>query len=363
MWRVILMKKNIKKFIAAISTSIMMMSFAGCGSSVGTSAEGGSKELNLICWSEYLPQEVIDGYEEKYGVNINMTTFSAPDEMLAKLQSSAEGTYDMIIGPVKDIPALRSEGIIDKLDTSKIENYKNIDPSFLGNINDPDNEYSIPYLSASAVIAVNTDVIKDDITSYADLLNPKYKDSMVIIEDSRAVTAMALIAKGYDVNDCSDEALNAAGEYLSELKPNIHAFNGDSPKTLLINGECPLGLIYGAECALAQEENPAIKGIYPKEGPYFDSDVMMATKGAKNAENAELLMNYILDGEVSSTISKVFPYINPNKEAKQYLDDDYLKNDLKNIPQEQLDKAKPLKDIGDDSSKIVDLWTKFKGDK
>lgn len=357
------MKKNIKKIIAAISTSIMMMSFAGCGSSVETTTEGGSKELNLICWSEYLPQEVIDGYEEKYGVNINMTTFSAPDEMLAKLQSSAEGTYDMIIGPVKDVPALKSEGIIDKLDTSKIENYKNIDPSFLGNINDPDNEYSIPYLSASAVIAVNTDVIKDDITSYADLLNPKYKDSMVIIEDSRAVTAMALISKGYDVNDCSDEALNAASEYLTALKPNIHAFNGDSPKTLLINGECPLGLIYGAECALAQEENPAIKGIYPKEGPYFDSDVMMETKGAKNAENAELLMNYILDGEVSSTISKVFPYINPNKEAKQYLDDDYLNNDLKNIPQEQLDKAKPLRDLGDDSSKIVDLWTKFKGDK
>ena len=357
------MIKNIKKFIAAISAGIMMMSFAGCGSSTETSGDGGSKELNLICWSEYLPQEVIDGFEDKYGVSINITTFSAPDEMLAKLQSSAEGTYDMIIGPVKDVPALKSEGIIDKLDTSKIENYKNIDPSFLGNINDPDNEYSIPYLSASAVIAVNTDVIKDDITSYSDLLKPEYKDSMVIIEDSRAVTAMALIAKGYGVNDCSDEALNAAGEYLSALKPNIHAFNGDSPKTLLINGECPLGLVYGAECALAQEENPAIKGIYPKEGPYFDSDVMMETKGGKNTENAELLMNYILDGEVSATISKVFPYINPNKAAKEYLDDEYLNNDLKNIPQEQLDKAQPLKDIGDDSSKIVELWTKFKREK
>ncbi len=356
------MKKNIKKIIASIAATVMMMSFAGCGDSAGSETESG-KELNLICWSEYLPQEVIDGFEEKNGVSINMTTFSSPDEMLAKLQSSAEGTYDMIIGPVKDVPALKSEGIIDKFDKSKIENYKNIDPSFLGNINDPDNEYSIPYLSASAVIAVNTDVIKDDIKSYADLLNPKYKDSMVIIEDSRAVVAMALIAKGYDVNDCSDEALNAAGEYLSELKPNIHAFNGDSPKTLLINGECPLGLIYGAECALAQEENPAIKGIYPSEGPYFDSDVMMATKGAKNPENAQLLMNYILDGEVSSEISKAFPYINPNKEAKQYLDDDYLNNDLKNVPEEELAKTKPLKDIGDDSSKIVDLWTKFKGDK
>lgn len=354
------MKRNIIKFIASIATGIMMMSFTGCGSS---SSEEGKGEVNLICWSEYLPQEVIDGYEEQYGVNINITTFSSPDEMLAKLQSSAEGTYDIIIGPVKDVPALKSEGIIDKLDTSKYENYKNIDPAYLGNVNDPDNEYSIPYLSASAVIAVNTDVIKDDITSYQDLLNPKYKDSMVIIEDSRAVTAMALLAKGYDVNDCSDEALEAAGEYLSELNPNIHAFNGDSPKTLLINGECPLGLIYGAECALAQDENPAIKGIYPKEGPYFDSDVMMKTKGGVNSDNADTLINYIMDAEVSAQISKIFPYINPNKAAKEYLGDDYLNNDLKNVPQEELDKVKPLKDIGDDSTKIVDLWTKFKGNK
>lgn len=356
------MKKNIKRIIAAIAMSIMMISCVGCGSS-STSADGKSKEVNLICWSEYLPDDVIESFEKEYGVNINMTTFSAPDEMLAKLQSSAEGTYDMIIGPVKDVPALKSEGVIDKLDTGKIENYKNIDLSYLGNINDPNNEYSIPYLSASVVIAVNTDVIKDNITSYEDLLNPKYKDSMVIIEDSRAVTAMALLAKGYDVNDCSDEALNAAGEYLTALKPNIHAFNGDSPKTLLINGECSLGLVYGAECALAQEENPAIKGIYPKEGPYFDSDVMMETKGGKNSENAELLMNYILDAKVSAEISKAFPYINPNKAAKEYLDEDYLNNELKNVPKEQLDKAKPLKDLGDNSSKIVDLWTKFKGNK
>ena len=121
--------------------------------------------------------------------------------------------------------------------------------------------------------------------------------------------------------------------------------------------------MYGAECALAQEENPAIKGIYPKEGPYFDSDVMMETKGGKNSENAELLMNYILDAKVSAEISKAFPYINPNKAAKEYLDEDYLNNELKNVPKEQLDKAKPLKDLGDNSSKIVDLWTKFKGNK
>lgn len=352
------MKKNIRRFLAAIAASVMVMGFAGCGDG---SANGENNEINLICWSEYLPDEVIEGFEQDNGISINMTTFSSPDEMLAKLKSSAEGTYDMIIGPVKDVPALESEGIIDKIDTSKIENYKNIDPSFLGNINDPNNEYSIPYLSASAVIAVNTDVIKDDITSYEDLLNPKYSDSMVIIEDSRAVIAMALLAKGYNVNDCSDEALNAAGEYLSELKPNIHAFNGDSPKTLLINGECSLGLIYGAECALAQEENPAIKGIYPKEGPYFDSDVMMATKGAKNPENTQIFMNYLLDGAVSAQISEAYPYINPNKESKSFLDEDYLNNDLKNVPAEELAKAESLKDLGDDSSKIVDLWTKFKG--
>ncbi|MFW2490869.1 polyamine ABC transporter substrate-binding protein [Clostridium chromiireducens] len=365
-----MIKRILKKFIVSIMMgTVTIMSLAGCGSntqstsggSAGGNSSSGSKELNVICWSEYLPDEVLKGFEEKYGVTVNMTTFTDPDEMLAKVKSGSKGTYDMIIGPAQDIQILKSQDLIQKLDTSKIENYKNIDGQYLHESNDPKSEYSIPYLGTSILIAVNTDKIKDDIKSYKDLLNPKYKDTMVVVEDARPIVGIGLMTNGYKINDTSDEGLKKAGDFLTQLKPNIHAFNGDSPKTLLLNGECSLGLVYGGECALAAKENPAIKVVYPEEGIYFTFDMMMKVNEAKNAENADLLMNYILDPEVSATISKTFPYVNPNKAAKEVLGEEFKNNNIVNISEAEMKKSQGLQDIGENVSKITDLWTKFKG--
>lgn len=355
-----MMNKNIKKFIGILMIITMFtMNIVGCGNTTSNSSK--SKEINLICWSEYLPDEVVNDFEQKTGVKVNLTTFTSPDEMLAKVQSSAKGTYDMIIAPEDNIKVLNSQGLLDKINKDNIENYKNINEAYMSSSNDPTNEYSIPYMASSLIIVVNTDVIKDEIKSYKDLLNSKYKDSMVVVEDPRVIIGAGLLANGYDVNDCTDAGLKAAKDYLTELRPNIHAFNGDSPKTLLINGECSIGLIYGAECALAMDENPAIKAIYPEEGYSLAIDMMMKTSEAKNSENADLLINYILDPEVSASISKVFPYINPNKAAQEYLSEDYLNNTLKNIPKNQISKAKRFIDISENLSKITDLWMNFKG--
>jgi spermidine/putrescine-binding protein len=366
-----MIKRTLKKFMAIIMMGTMLtISLTGCGSSSKPTASGdssssssssGSKELNVICWSEYLPDDVIKGFEDKYGVTVNLTTFTDPDEMLAKMKSGAKGTYDMIIGPAQDIETLKSQQLIQKVDTSKIENYKNLDEQYLHEANDPKSEYSIPYLGTSILIAVNTDKIKDDIKSYKDLLNPKYKDTMVVVEDARPIVGVALMENGYKINDTSDEGIKKAEDYLTQLKPNIHAFNGDSPKTLLLNGECSLGLVYGGECALAAEQNPEIKVVYPSEGIYFTFDMMMKTNGAKNPENADSFMNYILDPQVSATISKNFPYVNPNKAARDVLGDEFKNNIIENIPEAEMKKSQGLIDIGDNVSKIVDLWTKFKG--
>jgi len=362
-------KGKIKRIMASIIVGVMVtMSFAGCGSSSQATANGGSsekpsgsKELNVICWSEYLPEDVLKGFEEKYALKVNLTTFTDPDEMLAKVKSSSKGTYDMIIGPAQDIQILKSQDLIQKLDTSKIENFKNIDQQYLHEANDPKNEYSIPYLGTSILIAVNTDKIKDNIKSYKDLLNPKYKDTMVVVEDARPIVGIGLMANGYKINDTSDDGLKKSEEFLTQLKPNIHAFNGDSPKTLLLNGECSLGLVYGGECALAAKENPAIKVIYPEEGIYFTFDMMLKVNGGKNSDNADKFMNYILDPEVSATISKNFPYVNPNKAARDVLGDEFKNNNIVNVPKEEINKSQGLQDIGEKVSKIVDLWTKFKG--
>lgn len=358
-----MMKK--RRGIALLMAACLL---TGCGGSTGaadtSSGEGavqsGSNEVNVICWTEYLPQEVLDSFESETGIRVNMTTYTSPDDMLAKVQTSKEGTYDMIIAPENYVTIFSGQGILAELDRSRLDHFSNINESYLGRKNDPENTYSVPYMFASAVIAVNTNVIGEDVVSYADLLKEDYADQIVIIEDSRAVYAMAAMATGYEANDTGDEAMEAVEGYLKALLPNIHAFDGDSPKTLMINGECPIGLIYGAEALLAQQENPAIQCYYPEEGVYLGSDSMMVT-AAGNEENAYRLIDYILDGEVSARISEIFPYINPNKAAVEALGSDYQENILTNPPADVAQRACTVIDIGDETSKIVELWTKIKG--
>ncbi len=289
-----------------------------------------------------------------------MTYYSSMDEMLAKVTSSSKDTFDVIMNGTSYYNAFLEAGIIEELELGKLSNLDNISADFRMNEYDPEGKYGIPYMGANAVIAVNTDVIQDEITGYKDLLNPDYADSIVIIDDARAVVGMAGMAAGYDINDTSDEALAAASAYLDELKPNIHAFNGDSPKTLMINGECPIGLIYGAECALAMDENPAIVGIYPEEGIYFGFDMLSIAKEGKNKENGYKLIDYILDAKNSALISTIFPYFNPNTAALEYLDDAYKNNPIKNMPEEKRGNIVYLKDIGDDMTKVVDVWNNLK---
>lgn len=359
------MNKYLKRIISiTVLTMFITLTMIGCGSKASnTKEETKTKEVNVICWSEYLPEQTLSEYESSTGVKVNMTTYASPDEMLAKVTSSPDGTYDVIITPENYTPVLSKKNILEKLNREKLTNWSNINPSYLGRENDPQNTYSIPYMFASTVIAVNKDKVSDKITSYKDLFNTKFKDSIVTIEDPRALVAMAAMATGHDVNDASDSTLKDDGDYLKKLMPNIHAFNGDSPKTLMINGECSIGLIYGAEVALAQEQNPSIQAVYPEEGVYLGADVFMITDAAKNKDNAYNFVNYLLDGKVSAGISKVFPYINPNKAAQEFLPDSYKKNILKTVPDEVFSRARTLKDLGDDNSKIVDLFMKVKDTK
>ena len=354
--------KNSKGNICTKVMSVILAAVlaAGCLTGCGgnTSSKGG--EMNIICWSEYIPDDVVQDFEKETGITVNETLYNSEDEMLAKVQSSAKDTYDLIMDGSQYYKPLLEAGIIEELDKSKLSNYKNLNEEYLATPEDPDAKYGVPYLGADLVICYNSDVIKDDIKGYNDLLNTAYKDSIVTIEDPRAVVGAALMAKGYDINDTSDEGLAAAAVDLAALKPNIHAFNGDSPKTLMINGECSIGLIYGAEAALAMDANPAIKGVYPEEGIYFGFDRLSIAKEGKNKDNAYKFLNYLLDAKVSAQISKEFPYLNPNKAALEYLDKDFLENPIKNMPDDVIKKASTLTDIGDDQTKVVDVWNKFK---
>lgn len=346
--------------MALSATLVLSTVLCGCGSSGTASADSSSKEVNVLCWTEYLPDSVMSSFEKETGVKVNLTTYSSLDEEMAKLQAGKDGTYDLLIGG--NITGLKEEKKIDKLDFTKLSNYGNINKNYRTFSEDEKGEYTVPYMGVTAVIAVDSGKIKDPVDSYAKLLDSKYKDNLVIIDDAQSVVGMANMAAGHDFNDLSDSSLADAKAYLEKLKPNIHAFNGDSPKTLLLNGECSIGLIYNGEAAMAQAQNPDIKVYYPKEGVYYDFDTLSITSAGKNKENAYKFLNYILDADVSKSISDQYQYINPNEKAVAKMDSSFQSNPLFVLPEDVQKRCQsPDGRNNAEKTKVADIFTQIKG--
>lgn len=296
-----------KKIIICLLVIILL---TGC---VGKNSD---KEIvNVLNWSSYIPDEVIRDFEKEYNIRVNYGTYSSNEELLAKITSSKEGTYDLIFPSDYMVELMVERKLIQKIDKSKIDNYKNINGVFLDQGYDLFNEYSLPFLSTIAVIAVNKENIHEDIKSYNDLLNSKYKNDIVLIDDQRIIIGMALLANGFDMNTTDIDELAVAEKWLLKLKQNVKAYDSDSPKSFFITDEVNIGVLWNAEAELAKLENSNIELIYPEEGHAISTDNYAIVKEAKNVNNAYLFINYLLRPEVSDKITKEYPYISPIKDV------------------------------------------------
>lgn len=349
-----------KKAIASLGALLLCIIIIG-GSFV-TKASGKREPkavLNVFNWSEYLPQSVIDKFEEQYNIKVNYSTFSSNEEMLAKLMAGGS-QFDLVVASDYMVEILQKQNLIQPIDKMKISNFKNLDETILNLEFDPGNKYSVPYMWGDACIAVNTSKLKTPITSYKDLWNPELKNSIVVLDDQRAVIGMALKKLGYSINETSPEALAAAKKELEKLQPNIKAYDSDSPKTLLINGEASVGFVWGAEAALARRENKDITAVIPVEGLFLQQDNFVIPTQSKNKDAAELFINFILEPEISSEISREFPYANPNKAAYPYMDQAILKDIAVYPPADAVKKGEHLKDIGQSVQLFDKIWSEVK---
>lgn len=319
------------------------------------------QQLNVFIWTEYLPQSVIDAFSKEYGVKVNYDTYSSNEEMLAKLTAGASG-YDVIVPSDHIVTILLNKDLLLPLDKEQLPNLVNIDPQFLDKDFDPGNKYTVPYMWGTVGIAVNTEKVKEKITSAKDLWNPKYKGRIVLLDDPREIIGLTLQMLGKSRNSTNPADLEAAKAKLKELLPSVKAFDSDSPKSLLLSGEAYLGVVWSGEAALANIENPNIAYVIPSEGGGMWMDNLAIPKTSKNKELAQKFINFLLRPEVSVELSKAYPYGNPNKAALALLDPKLLANKASYPPAESLKHVEWLKDVGAATTEYDRVWTELKGE-
>ncbi len=348
-----------KKWNVVVFTALALMlivALSGCSS-------GGGKNgtLNLFIWTEYIPDSVIQGFEKETGIKVQMQTYSNNEEMLAKVKGSSAGTYDIVCPSDYMVENMISQGMLLALDKSKLTNYGNLDTAYLNKSFDPDSKYSVPYLGGAGVIVYNKKLVAPgaDFTTYGELFKPDYNNSLVVLDDFRAIIGITSLSMGYDMNETDAAKLAKVKEKLLTLKPNIKSLDSDSPKTLMITEETKAGLFWSGEAAIAINENKDLAVAYPKEGMYLFLDNLCITKDAKNAENAYKFIDYVIKAETNKEIVTEFPYLNPNKAGVALMGEDYKSNPAISIPAEDINKGKYVQNIGKTVDTYSEMWAEF----
>lgn len=316
-----------------------------------------AQELNLFAWSEYVPQTVIDGFTKETGVKVNYESYASNEEMLSKLLAGAS-KYDLIQPSEYVIEALIKQNALEELDHAKLSNLGNLDPAFTKLAFDPGNKYSVPWMSGTVGIVVNTEKVKDPIAGYADVFQSKYKGRLVVLDDGREMVTWALATQGIGPNEITDANIERARPILKQWLPLVKVFDSDSPKTSLENGDTDIGIVWSGEAAILHDKDPKFRFVLPVEGAHQFIDSLAIPKGAPNRDAALLFINYILRPEVSKLISDDFPYTNPNLKARELLEDAQRSNPA-SYPQGS-PKLDIFHDIGDAAGKIDKMVTELK---
>lgn len=319
------------------------------------------KELFVYNWSEYMPDSVLEDFEEETGIKVIMSTYDSNEALYAKIKMVDGAGYDLIVPSTDFVSKMIKDGLLQPLDKSKLSNFGQLDPHILNQAFDPGNIYSVPYMWGSTGIAINTtNPAAATVTSFEDLWKPEFKGKLLLPNDMRGVLAIGLKRLGYSLNETDPAKVKEACALLQELVPSVRVFDSDSPKQALLNNEVVAAVLWNGEAYIASTENEAIRYIYPREGFSLWVDNLCIPKNAANVDNAHTFINYLLRPEVAAFICQGMGYSTPNDGAQALLPEGVRANPIVYPADADVSRGEFEVDLGPAVKTYEECWMQLK---
>ncbi|MFA0442560.1 spermidine/putrescine ABC transporter substrate-binding protein PotD [Vibrio sp. 10N.286.49.C2] len=314
------------------------------------------QQLVFMNWGPYINSNILQQFTKETGIKVIYSTYESNETLYAKLKTHNKG-YDLVVPSTYFVAKMRDEGMLQKIDKSKLNNFHNLDPNYLNKPYDPNNDYSVPHVVAITGLAVNTDMYDPkDFTSWADLWNPELEGQLMMMDDTREVFHIALRKLGYSGNTTDQKEIDEAYAELKKLMPNVLVFNSDNPGSPYMSGEVGLGMLWNGSAAAAQKEGVPLELVFPKEGGIGWVDNFAISSGAENVEAAHKMIDFLLRPEIAEQISTDTGYLTGVKASN-----DKFKHEPALFPsQEDLDRVEWQDSVGEKTVVYEDYFMKLK---
>jgi len=300
-------------------------------------ARAEDKVVNVYNWVDYIGETTLEDFKAATGIDVVYDTYDSAETVDAKIMAATTG-YDVIDTASINLPRFIPSGVYEKLDKSKLPNWKNLDPAILKVLadRDPGNQYAFPYMWGTTGITVNVDMVKERIPnapvdSMELLLNPEYMAKLAdcgvnILESPTDVIPMALKYLGKDPNSEKPEDLEAVVKAFEPVRQYIKTFDAANYLNALPNKELCVSMTWSGDYATAKtrakEAGVDLNLAYnvPKSGAPAWFDVMVIPADAQHKEAAHAFLNFLMDPEVIAKCTNFTNYANANIASRPFVD-------------------------------------------
>ncbi|ENY72348.1 putrescine ABC transporter periplasmic binding protein [Aeromonas diversa CDC 2478-85] len=323
-----------------------MMSFkkgvlAACvvSAMLATNAVAADKVLHVYNWSDYIAPDTIAKFEKETGIKVVYDVFDSNEVLEAKLLAGKSG-YDVVVPSNPFLAKQIKAGVFQKLDKSKLPNWKNLDTDLLKALepSDPGNLYSLPYMWGTIGYAYNVDKVKAvlgdkaPVDSWDLVFKPenmtKLKECGVSFLDSPTeMLPAAMHYQGLPSNSEKAADLKKAEALFLSIRPYTAYFHSSKYIGDLANGNLCVAVGYSGD--LQQSKSRAVEAkngvniVYtiPKEGAGSFFDMLAVPADAKNVEEAHAFLNFLMKPEIIAEITNAVQFPNGNKAATPLVDE------------------------------------------
>jgi iron(III) transport system substrate-binding protein len=143
-------------------------------------------------------------------------------------------------------------------------------------------------------------------TSWADLIKPEYKDSIVMPNPASSGTGYLTVAAWLQI--MGEEA---GWKYMDALHQNIAQYihSGSAPCVQAAKGERLIGIGLDTRGASEKTKGAPLDLIVPKEGLGWELEATAVVKGTKNLEAAKKLADWAASKKANELYAKTYPVV------------------------------------------------------
>ena len=332
-------------------------------------------------WSDYVGETTLADFQKATGIKALYDVFDSNETLEGKLLAGRSG-YDIVVPSNHFLGKQIKAGAFQKLDRSQLPNWENLDPQLLKQleVNDPGNQYSVPYLWGTNGIGYNVAKIKEvlgveQIDSWAVVFEPENMQKLAscgvsFLDSADEMIPAVLNYLGLDPNTQNAADYAKAEAKLLAVRPYVTYFHSSKYIGDLANGDICVAVGFSGDILQAADRaEDAGKGIeiaysIPKEGANLWFDMLAIPADASNPKEAHAFINYLLDPAAIAEVSDYVGYANPNIKAGELMDQEVRNDESVYPPQAVLDKLFISAELPVKVQRLMTRsWTKVKSGK